>query len=188
MAKDIRDLFQADNKLSNDKMPIGHEARFLDKLESTLPAKKKPKFNWLSIAATVVVFLGLSFGAFKFFNSNGNTGTKLVDIKKPETKTKTLGDISPDLKKIEDYYVANINLELSKVKLTPENKELFDSYILQLENLKKEYNNLSLELTKNGPDELTIDALISNLKFRLNLMHRLKNQLNKLKTLEISQG
>ena len=74
------------------------------------------------------------------------------------------------------------------MKLTPENKELFDSYILQLENLKKEYNNLSLELTKNGPDELTIDALISNLKFRLNLMHRLKNQLNKLNTLEISQG
>lgn len=54
MAKDIRDLFEADNKLSNDKMPIGHEARFLDKLVSTLPAKKKPKFNWLSIAANVV--------------------------------------------------------------------------------------------------------------------------------------
>ncbi|MEJ6791906.1 MAG: hypothetical protein QNK89_03995 [Lacinutrix sp.] len=76
--------------------------------------------------------------------------------------------------------VANINLELSKMKLIPENKELFDSYISQLENLKEEYNNLSVELTTNGPDELTLDALISNLKFRLNLMHRLKSQLNKL--------
>ena len=28
------------------------------------------------------------------------------------------------LKRVEDYYLASINLELSKVKLTPENKEL----------------------------------------------------------------
>lgn len=186
MAKDIRKLFDADNKLSNDRMPAGHEVRFLNKLETGLPEQKATKFNWLSIAASVVVFLGLGFGAFQLFNPAGNIGTSVVEVETPETKT--LGDISPDLKKIEDYYVANINLELSKMKLTPENKELFDSYISQLENLKEEYNNLSLELTENGPDELTIDALISNLKFRLNLMHRLKNQLNKLNAIEITQG
>lgn len=188
MAKDIRDLFEADNKLSNGKMPNGHEVRFIDKLETALPEQKASKFNWMSIAASVVVLLGLAFGAFQFFNADRNIGTTVVAVDEPEVKTKTLGDVSPDLKKIEDYYVANINLELSKMKLTPENKELFDSYISQLENLKTEYNNLSLELTTNGPDELTIDALISNLKFRLNLMHRLKNQLNKLNTLEVSQG
>jgi len=101
--------------------------------------------------------------------------------------TKTLGDVSPDLKKVEDYYLANINLELSKVKLTPENKEMFDGYVQRLEDLKNEYNTLSIELTKNGPNEQTINALISNLKFRLNLLHRLKEQLKTLNTLEETQ-
>jgi hypothetical protein len=59
--------------------------------------------------------------------------------------------------------------------------------VSQLESLKKEYTNLSLELTKNGPDELTIDALINNLKFRLNLMYRLKQQLKNLNAIEAAQ-
>lgn len=191
MAKDIRDLFEADNKRSTDKMPSNHEARFLSKLDKALPEKKQPKFSWLKIAASVVVFLGLGYGAFQFFSKedpNKGFADNETEEVVPKTKRKTLGDVSPDLKKIEDYYVANINLELSKMELTPENKELFDSYISQLENLKQEYYNLSLELTENGPDELTVDALISNLKFRLNLMRRLKNQLNKLNTIEAAQG
>ena len=76
--------------------------------------------------------------------------------------TKSLGDVSPDLKKVEDYYLANINLELSKIELTPENKDMFDGYVQRLEDLKKEYNTLSIELTENGPNEQTINALIIN--------------------------
>ena len=83
--------------------------------------------------------------------------------------------------------MANINLELSKVKLTPENKEMFDSFIKRFEDLKDEYNALSLELTENGPNEQTINALIGNLKLRLNLLHRLKEQLKTLNTLEEKQ-
>ncbi|WP_034057494.1 hypothetical protein [Lacinutrix jangbogonensis] len=185
MAKDIRDLFEADNKLSKDTMPTGHEVRFLDKLETALPEKKASQFNWLSIAASVVVFLGLSFGAFQFFIANGNQGTTIADVETSDTKT--IGDISPDLKKIEDYYLANINIELSKVKLTPENKELFDGYVKRLDDLKAEYQRLNVELTKEGPDELTVDALISNLKLRLNLMYRLKEQLKDLNTINSNQ-
>jgi hypothetical protein len=92
--------------------------------------------------------------------------------------------VSPDLKKVEDYYIANINLELSKVKLTKDNKEVFDGYIAQLEELNKEYKRLTVELTENGPNELTVSALIDNLKWRLNLLHRLKEQLNQLNTSE----
>lgn len=185
MAKDIRELFEADNKLSNDSMPVGHEVRFLDKLETALPENKATKFNWLSIAASVVLFLGLAFGAFQFFNPEEAIGSEVVDTVEPETKT--IGDFSPDLKKIEDYYLANINLELSKVKLTPENKELFDGYVKRLDDLKAEYQRLNVELTKEGPDELTVDALISNLKLRLNLMYRLKEQLKDLNTVNSNQ-
>ena len=97
---------------------------------------------------------------------------------------KSLGDISPDFKKVEDYYLANINIELSKVKQTPENKELFDGYVMRLAELNQEYKRLSVELTDHGPNELTVSALIDNLKLRLNLLYRLKEQLNDLNTSE----
>ena len=81
-----------------------------------------------------------------------------------------------DLKKVEDYYLASINLELSKMEYTPETKDVFDGYLLQLDELDKEYQRLSAtELTESGPSELTVNALIDNLKFRLNLLYRLRS-------------
>ena len=182
--QDIRKLFENENKLTKLKMPEGHESRFLDKLNEELPEQKEKSssFGFMRIAASIVVLIGLSFGAYKVFYTPPVEPQEVVTTSNTEedTKVKSLGDISPDLKKVEDYYLANINLELSKVKLTPENKELFDGYVLKLEELNKEYDRLSVELTKHGPNELTVSALIDNLKLRLNLLYRLKEQLQDL--------
>jgi hypothetical protein len=185
MAQDIRKLFENENKLNTHHMPKGHEKRFLNKLDEALPADsvKRSSFGFIRIAASVVILIGLSFGAYKFFE----TPAVVPQQQEVATKMKSLGDISPDLKKVEDYYLANINLELSKVKLTPENKELFDGYVVKLEELNKEYERLSLELTDNGPNELTVSALIDNLKMRLNLLYRLKEQLQDLKDSDLDQ-
>jgi hypothetical protein len=196
MAKDLKQLFEEDQKLTNDTMEQGHEARFLDKLETTLPQRSKPNFNWLNIAASIVIILGLGYAGYNAFTDTPNvdpekvvesSGSKTTIDESDTKQIKTLGDISPDFKKVEDYYVANINLELSKVKITPENKELFDGYIAKLEELNVEYNRLSLELA-NGPDELTVNALINNLKLRLNLMYRLQEQLKRMHTIEAQNG
>jgi len=190
MAKDMRTLFEEERNISDEKMSEGHQARFLDKLDQALPQEEKPRFNWIRIAASIVLALGVGLASYFHFkaepskNEVVNNDTE-INVK---PKTKTLGDISPDLKKVEDYYVANINLELSKVKITPENKELFDGYVAKLEELNEEYNRLSLELTNNGPDELTVNALINNLKLRLNLMYRLQKQLKRMNSLEATQS
>ena len=183
MAQDIRKLFEDDQKASKQQMPKGHKDRFFEKLEAEFPVTKQPnRFTMYQIAASLVVLLGLSFGAYQFFKTPIYS---LEPDKKQEVVTlKSLGDVSPDLKKVEDYYIANINLELSKVKLTKDNKEVFDGYITQLEELNKEYKRLTVELTENGPNELTVSALIDNLKWRLNLLYRLKEQLNQLNTSE----
>ena len=193
MAKDIRALFNDDKKAMTQQLSKGHEAKFLEKLNQELPQKKQSRWSFLNIAAGVLLLVGLGFGSYTLFNKEVTPAEVVVaDTPEPETspeeKTMTLGDISPDLKKVEDYYVANINLELSKLKLTPDNKELFDGYVLKLEELNVEYKSLSKELSDNGPDEHTVNALIQNLKFRLNLMHRLKEQLKQLSTLSASQG
>ena len=176
MAQDIRKLFREEPKVSNQKMPKGHEARFLDRLDQELPEQKsKPIFSFLNIAASVVILIGMGFGAYKYFNQ-----TVEIEPKEEIVKTSPLGEISPQLKKVEDYYLANINLELSKMKVTPDNKEMFDGYLERLEELNNEYSVLADELTTSGPTERTVNALIDNLKLRLNLLYRLKEKLNEL--------
>lgn len=180
MARDIRELFKNDN-ISNQKMPKNHQDRFLEKLDMAFPKEQKPKFNWVQVAAGVVLFLGLGFVGYNYFKPEKPTEVATTN----PAKIKTLGDVSPGLKKVEDYYLASINLELSKMEYTPETKSVFDGYLLQLNELDKEYQRLSVELTESGPSELTVNALIDNLKFRLNLLHRLRSQ---LKTLQTSEG
>lgn len=183
MAQDIRKLFENEPKVYKDKMPKGHEARFLNKLDEELPVtSNKSKFTFLNVAASVVILIGLSFGAYQFINSgedqlNSNSSEQLISESESESP---LGKLSPQLKKVEDYYLANINLELSKMKVTPDNKELFDGYLLRLEELNIEYEVLANELTQSGPTERTVEALIENLKLRLNLMYRLKEKLSEL--------
>jgi len=176
MAQDLRNLFKEDSKDQQATMSDGHEERFLKKLESEFPNQRKStyRFGVLNIAATVVVLLGLSFGGYQYVYVSSES---VEPIKVVDAKIKSLGDVSPDLKKVEDYYLASINLELSKVQLTPENKELFDGYVERLKELNDEYKTLTIELNANGPNEATLDALIDNLKFRLNLVKRLKEKL-----------
>lgn len=178
MARDLRQMLKEDAKLQKGGMPQGHEERFLNKLEASLPLESKRRNSWWAIAATIVIFIGLGAWVFRYQSSSNVVESTNGTI---ATQTKTLGDVSPELKMVEDYYLASINLELSKVKFSPENKELLDGYLERLEELNNEYKKLSEELTKNGPNELTVNALIDNLKFRLNLLYRLRDQLQNLK-------
>ncbi|WP_248723346.1 hypothetical protein [Seonamhaeicola sp. ML3] len=188
MAQDIRDLFK-NEKVSHEKMPQHHQDRFLKRLDEAFPEKNTSTSNyvWMRVAASIVLLIGLSFGAYKFINPNtsGIEETQTIVNSESTVATKTLGDISPGLKKVEDYYLASINLELSKIKYSPENKDLFDGYIEQLAELDTEYKKLSKELTNSVPSELTVNALIDNLKLRLNLLYRLKSQLEELTPSEV---
>ncbi|HMC02140.1 MAG TPA: hypothetical protein VKN14_13970 [Flavobacteriaceae bacterium] len=183
MAQDIRDLVKQSKQLEKMDMPKGHETRFLKKLDKELPlSKTKSKFTFLNVAATIVLLFGLTFGGYKLFKPSV---TEVIPEDKPVVvETKTLKDVSPQMKKVEDYYLASINYELSKMKVTPESKELFDGYLSKLEELNNEYNRLSKELIESGPNELTVNALIDNLKFRLNLLYRLRDKLNEFNNSE----
>jgi len=187
MAQDIRKLFEEERNVSNDTMSKGHEARFMDLLEAKLPEKSSPKkrsFSWIQIAASFLVLFGLSFSIFKMLKKD----VEKAPVEMVETPKKTLEDVAPDLKKVEDYYVASINFQLSKLKPTPETKELFDGYLERLDELNKEYERLSQELIEFGPSDLTVDALIDNLKLRLNLLNRLKDKVNEIQASEQTPG
>ena len=189
MARDLRELFEKEREEKRFKMKEGHEDRFFAKLEEKLPndpPKKKVISLWMQIAASVVVAVGLSI---YYFNSNGGTvdpdeKITVVDRENPSRESQgiSLGDLSPDLKKIETYYTTNINIQLSELAGDPGNKELVDSYMDRLAELNKEYLELNQELNELGPNDQTISALINNLQLRLQLLQKLKSKLNQLKS------
>ena len=63
------------------------------------------------------------------------------------------------------------------MKITANNKALFESYITELDHLNNEYQKLNNELNSKGVNSDIVNALISNLKLRLSLMQRLNNKL-----------
>lgn len=188
MSQDLRDMFNEDNSESLAKMRVGHEDRFLEKLEKELPATKKSSSLIWKVAASVAVLLGLGI----YFFNQGSTepiNNEVVNTDKPaiEIEKFSLGDLSPDLRKVEDYYVSTINFELSKLELTEDNKGLVDGYLEQLSELDEEYRKLNVELNEIGPNDQTINALIKNLQLRLQLLQKLKIKLNELKSSENEQ-
>ncbi|MGJ8714442.1 MULTISPECIES: hypothetical protein [Maribacter] len=182
MEQDLREMFKKDREAKKYTIKHGHEERFLERLKQSSLENKNQTSIWLKIAASIVIIISIGFG-FKYFNIVTNSTPTVVDnttIENEKTEF-TFGDLSPDLKKVENYYVANINMELAKLEVSPDTKELIDSFMEQLNNLNLEYKTLNTELKDLGPNDQTITALIENLQLRLQLLQKLKRKLNELK-------
>jgi len=174
MPKDIRKILENYPEESVN-LSADHSNKFESKLMKELHQEKtnrKPIY-WLSIAASIALLVTVGIQFIPDIPDN-------PPVVKQENKI-SLGTISPELNTIEAYYVNSINLELSQLEITDDNKELIDSYLKKIGELTEEYKSLTLELNTKGVNDQTIDALINNLQLRLQLMKRLKKQLNTLK-------
>jgi hypothetical protein len=190
MAQDIRDMFRDEKPESQEKLNKGHEQRFMARLDNEMPVDQKGgnRYFYFSIAAVLVVALGIGLFMFNDPVSTGND-VELVDTPSSETEPANtleerqflLSDVSPEFKQIENYYMASINMELAKLEINDDNKALIDAFMLELEELDKEYQRLNAELNEAGPNEQTIEAMVANLQLRLELLLKLKNKLNEIK-------
>lgn len=188
MAQDIRKLLKNTTDIGQHKMPEGHGKRFAEKLDEAMPRRRRFPFGVMKIAASVAVVISIGYISYQAFTPSDTENpieNQVVDVPEEEQTVQgiTLGDISPDLKKVEDYYVTNINVELSKLAVNEENKQLFNGYMTRLTELNDEYQTLNKELNDIGPNEQTVNALIGNLQLRLQLLYKLKEKLNELKKL-----
>jgi hypothetical protein len=186
MAQDIRKLMQEQPQQASG-LATGHEARFEARLNKEFsPNKKNTYFFWLKVAAIVVVFFSIGYVGYQKLSLDPSNTIAETPSEKETTENAnmaqiTLGDISPDLKKVEDFYLTGINVQLASLDQNDENKELITGYLLRLGELDTEYTALNKELNEVGPTEATITALIDNLKLRLELLFKLKNKLKELK-------
>ena len=184
MPKDIRKMFENYPEESG-ALSSSHANAFENKLMKELHQRqpKQKNYKWLSIAASIALLISIAihFTPSKAFIQAPEPVDKKTD------QTIRLGSISPELNTIETYYTNSINLELSQLEITDENQEILDSYLVKIGELTTEYKTLTLELNTKGVNDETIDALISNLRLRLQLLQRLKKQLNNLKELNLNQ-
>lgn len=183
MSQDLRELFESERGKKH-RMKEGHESRFLKRLDTTMPTQEKNRWRYWPAAASVVLLLGIGIYYFSTDEPDFPSKTSVVDKTDDIHKQQgiSLGDLSPDLRKLENYYMANINLEISRLEVSAENKELVDNFMERLSDLNIEYHELNKELNAMGPNDQTITALIQNLQLRLDLLLRLKNKLNEFKS------
>ena len=184
MPKDIRKMFENYPEESG-KLSSSHANAFENKLMKELHTKesKQKTYKWLSIAASVALLVSI---AIQFYPSE--TTVDPIPSNDIQTKEISLGSLSPELKSIESYYVNSINFEISNLDVNDSNKEILDGYLVKVGELTTEYKSLTKELNTKGVNDEIINALINNLQLRLQLLQRLKKQLNNLKNLNSTQN
>jgi hypothetical protein len=168
MSQDLRELFKSVREESKPSMQKDHEERFLKRLEEELPKKEKSTFLFFKIAASALLLLTAGYFTWNAITETTDIEETIVDTEQgvEDQKGISLGDLSPDLKKLENYYVANINLELSKLEVSDDTKTLVDGFMNQLQELDVEYDPLHEELNKRGPNAQTLSALIQHVQLR----------------------
>ena len=172
MKVDLRERFKEEKMLR--KLPANDRSVFERKLKKELHGRQGISLRFLSVAASVLVLFGLGyvFTVQESIEENSVQQAKEISLK----------DYSPELKKIENYYLTAINFELASLEVTDDNRALLDDYLRRLNGLTLEYELLSGQLRADKIDEELINNLIDNLQMRLQLMVELKKELKKIKT------
>ncbi|MGB5315396.1 MAG: hypothetical protein WBN56_05305 [Robiginitalea sp.] len=185
MSQDLRELFKEERE-KDFPMPAGHEARFEERLDISRRTGKSRSYLWMGLAASLIALLGLTLwlqnGSSTFTETPGEAVVEQASDTATTFRGISLGDLSPDLEKLENYYTASINMELANLDISDDNREVANEFILRLGELNTEYRQLSEELNRIGPNEQTIGAMIKNLQYRLQLMLKLKEKLIELKS------
>jgi len=177
--KTIEEIIRSNRDFFEEKEPSeGHLERFNSKLEMRFGrvAVKRSIVPYLLKAAVVTLLVTLSsLWTWDHFL-------------RPERNSMTLGDVSPQYKEVENYYLHQVNLMESEIKTidfinNTEQKELFTR---ELENMDSVYIQLQKDLKANPGDERIINAMIEHYQTKLEVMTFIVNQLKTIRNENIN--
>lgn len=102
---------------------------------------------------------------------------------RPDRNRMTLGDVSPQYKEVENYYVHQVNLMKSEIinidlKNNPEQKKIL---VAEMNGMDSVYVQLQKELKANPNDERIINAMIEHYQTKVEVMSYIVNQLKAIR-------
>jgi hypothetical protein len=172
--KNIEEIIRNNKEFFNGAEPSeGHFERFTRKLEIRFGDKtiKRSIVPYLLKAAVVTLLVTLSslWTWDHFIRSDRNK--------------MTLGDVSPQYKEVENYYVHQVNLMESELvdidlKNSPEQKQILMSEMRSMDSV---YVQLQKELKANPNDERIINAMIEHYQTKLEVMSYIVSQLKAMR-------
>jgi hypothetical protein len=172
--KTIEDIIRNNKDLFEDKEPSeGHFERFNRKLEIKFQQQvvKRSIVPYLLKAAVVTLLVTLS---------SLWTWDHFI---RPGSSRMTLGQVSPQYKEVENYYIHQVNMmegEIVNVDLknNPEQKEML---IKEMKSMDSVYVSLQKELKANPDDERIINAMIEHYQTKVEIMSYIVNQLKTIR-------
>ena len=172
--KTIEDIIRNNKDFFEEAEPSeGHFERFNRKLEIRFQTNtiKRSIVPYLLRAAVVTLLVTLS---------SLWTWDHFI---RPGSSRMTLGQVSPQYKEVENYYIHQVNLmegEIVNVDLknNPEQKAMLMN---EMKNMNSEYVSLQKELKANLNDERIINAMIEHYQTKLEVMTYIVNQLKTIR-------
>jgi hypothetical protein len=172
--KNIDEIIRSNRDLFEGKEPMeGHFERFNWKLEKRLHSysTKRSIVPYLLRAAIVTILVTLS---------SLWTWDHFI---RADSKRMTLGQVSPQYKEVENYYVHQVNLQESELlnvdlKNNPEQKM---ELVNEMKSMDSVYVQLQKELKANPNDERIINAMIEHYQTKLEVMTYIVNQLKAIR-------
>lgn len=172
--KNIEDIIK-ENKdfFDGAEPPEGHFERFNKKLDARFSSHivRRSIVPYLLKAAVVTLLVTLSsLWTWDHFL-------------KPGRDRMSLGQVSPQYREVENYYVHQVNLMEGEIididlKNSPEQKQLLLSEIKSMDSV---YVQLQKELKANPNDERIINAMIEHYQTKLEVMTYIVNQLKSIR-------
>lgn len=155
-----------DNQWDTEEPVLGHQQRFMDKLSK--PKQKFPYKTVFAIAASIVIL----FGIFIKFET--------------APQKNQLASMSPEIKETHLYFNSIIKKELAVLKKenTPENKQIVEDALRQMQLLDNDYKKLTTELVEKGESRQLIHAMITNLQTRISFLEKVEDQIELIKKIK----
>jgi len=173
--KDLRKDY--DYASESYKMSEGHEKKFEERLNKEFGTNSKKNFGkFYKYAAVAIIAILSTVLMMNQMNTVSETDTQNPN----QASSIGLGDVSPDLKALEDYYLTSIKLELATLETSQDHEAMVNSYLEELKIINKAYKELEQDLNEFGVIEDIVNAMIDNLQLRLELLQDLKQKLNHL--------
>jgi hypothetical protein len=172
--KSIDDIIMNNKDFFEDAEPTaGHLERFSRKLENRFQVKTVTRsiVPYLLKAAVVTLLITLS---------SLWTWDHFI---RPGRNRMTLGQVSPQYKEVENYYVHQVNLMEGEIvnvdlKSNPAQKTML---MKEMKSMDSTYVSLQKELKANPNDERIINAMIEHYQTKLEVMSYIVNQLKTIR-------